>query len=196
MSRTSIYKIIYFVGLIALAAVIPWLAFGYHLSIRGLLLMYVCLLIPGRILGYFWRDLLRGLRLLNEERFAESKMHSELFLVSLGKKPWLKHLIWLGGGAYSRNPKAMALNNLGAAEIGLGDLLSARAHLIAAIEEDQGNPLPAFNMAALTLEEGEPEEAEKWFQKASALGYSGSAIDAIIISSQSRFARRDGRGTS
>lgn len=192
MSRTSAFKILYFGTLFGLASAILWLTFGYGLGIFGSLMLFLCLLIPGRLLGYFWRDLVRGLRLLNEERFDESKKHSERFLFTLEQRPWLKHFIWLGSSTYSRNPKCLALNNLGAAEIGLGDLSGARTHLLAAIEEDRSCPLPVFNMGALALAEGEPEEEVAiWFDRAAALGYSRGLIDSIIASSQARFARRE-----
>jgi tetratricopeptide (TPR) repeat protein len=141
-------------------------------------------------LGFFWRDLLRGLRLLNEKQYAESKRHSELFLVDVRQRPWLKKLIWLGSGSYSRDPEAMALNNLGAAEIKLGDVDSAREHLDASIAVDSLNPLPFFNIGSLYTVLGDQDAAATWFKKAVALGYSQSIVDRIVMSSQRRFAKK------
>jgi hypothetical protein len=83
ISRTSIYKGYYFGMLAAVAALSLWIVFHFHLTILGVLLLALALLAPGRILGFFWRDLLRGLRFLQEKRYVESKRHSQLFLVEV-----------------------------------------------------------------------------------------------------------------
>jgi tetratricopeptide (TPR) repeat protein len=154
----------------------------------------VVLLLPGRILGYFWKDLLRGLRLLNAQEFAASKICSQRFLIQVQSKPWLKKLIWLGSGSYSRDPEALALNNLGAAEVQLGELVLARRHLDHAIEVDRLCPLPYYNIGALLRASGAPKEAERWFEQAARLGYKRRLGDKIAIAAQMRFASTDGRG--
>jgi tetratricopeptide (TPR) repeat protein len=192
VSRTSWYKAVYFGIVGGGAALAIWITVHFHLTAVGLLLLAAVLLLPGRILGFFWRDLLRGLRLLNSKQFVESKRHSELFLHSLEQRPWLKNLIWLGSGAYSRDPEALALNNLGAAEIMLGEFDSAREHLSASISVDSLNPLPFFNMGNAYAAVGDIQEATTWFNRAVALGYSRSIVDRIMMSAQGRFAERDG----
>ena len=194
MSRTALYKMAYFGLVLGPTALMVWFVLTHHraLSIPWIALVIVLLLLPGRVLAYFWRDLLRGLHLLKQQRFEESKHHSEAFLVTLKQKPWLKNLIWLGFGTYSRSPACFALNNLGAAEVGLGETENARVHLVAAIQTDGASPLPYFNMGALAASLNEHDEARTWYEKAAALGYSRSVIDAIIVSSQSRLARSAG----
>lgn len=194
MSRTTLYKAAYFAEMAAVAAVVAWVIVRFRPSLVGLALLVLALLAPGRILGFFWVDLLRGRRLLKARDFAESKRHSERFLATLRKRPWLRKLIWLGAGVYSRDPEAHALNNLGAAEIGLGDLEAARTHLLASITVDRHNPLPALNMGILCRRAGRPAEAASWFQQARELGYSGSAIDRFIRSREEHFAEADGAG--
>jgi hypothetical protein len=109
MSRTTLYKGLYF-GIVGVGAVAVLCAIVlFQLSPLSIAAIIVLLLIPGRILGYFWRDLLRGLRLLKEKRYAESKRHSEIFLLQVKQRPWLKKLIWLGSGSYSREPGCLAL---------------------------------------------------------------------------------------
>jgi len=112
-------------------------------------LIALALLVPGRILGHFWRDLLIGLRLLQERHFAQSARHSKKFLQDIDRRPWIQHLTWLGSGTYSRDARAMALNNLGAAEIFLGEFAAARNHLEQSSKLDGENPLPYFNMFQL-----------------------------------------------
>ena len=150
--------------------------------------------LPGRILGYFWKDLLRGLRLLNAHEFEASKICSQRFLTELSLRPWLKNLVWLGGSAYPRDPEVLALNNLGAAELGLGEFEMARRSLDRAIEVDDLCPLPYYNIGVLLRASGMPEEAEQQFEQAARLGFKRSISDKIIIASQTRFANTDGRG--
>ncbi len=196
VSRTSMYKGFYFGMVGGLAALSIWIVLRFHLPAVGVLVLAIGLLLPGRILGFFWRDLLRGLRLLNERNFAESRRHSELFLAHLKQRPWLKSLIWLGSSTYSRDPEALALNNLGAAELMLGELDAARKHLNDSIAVDGQNPLPFFNMGNLYVALDDQESAASWFSKAVALGYSKSIVDRIVMSSQKRFAESDGQGIS
>jgi tetratricopeptide (TPR) repeat protein len=193
MNRTNLHKIIYF-SVVALGAlIILWLFYRFKLNPFETVLLVIVLLIPGRILGFFWKDLLRGLRLLNAKKYSESKIYSERFLETLSKKPWLKHLIWFGSSTYSRNPKALALNNLGAAEFGLNDFTSARLHFEESITVDGQNPLPYFNMGLLTKAQGDLSEAKSWFEKAANRGFSKNIIDQIISTSQARFAFTDGQ---
>jgi tetratricopeptide (TPR) repeat protein len=196
VSRTAAYKFVYFGIVFGVASLALWLMFHYQLGMRGIVLLIVALLVPGRVLGFFWRDLLRGLRLLNAKQYAESKKYSQRFLVTLKNRPWLKKLIWLGSGTYSRDPEAMALNNLGAAEIALGEFENAQAHLNAAISTDPLNPLPYFNLGALFTSLENPREAGAWFAKAVNLGYSRTVVDKIISVAQGRFASTDGAGNS
>ncbi len=194
--RTGLYKAIYLCEAAGAAVLCVGIILHFHFSPIQIALLVICLLIPGRILGFFWRDLLRGLRLLRARQYEESKRHSEIFLERIRRQPWLKKLIWLGSGTYSRDPEALALNNLGAAEIALGEMDAARAHLQESIAVDQQNPLPVFNMGVLLRTAGDHREAESWFMEARRLGYSRSVIDRIVQSSQGRFADRDGRGIS
>jgi tetratricopeptide (TPR) repeat protein len=196
MSRTTLYKGVYFgmVGAAVIAAgAVLVLARASPIAIVTLV---ACMLIPGRLLGYFWRDLLRGLRLFNARQFAESKRHSARFLAEVRRKPWLKHLIWLGSGSYSRDPEAMALNNLGGAESSLGEFDQARQHLEEAIAVDPKCPLPYHNMGVLLKRTGEADAAVWWFDEARRLGYGRRWSDRVVQSSQRIFATLDGAGRS
>jgi len=192
MSRTVLYKGVYFGMMAAAAMALAAAIFLAHAS--PLIVLPACLLflLPGRVLGYFWRDLLTGLRLLNERRYAESRRHSERFLADVRRRPWLKHLIWLGSSSYSRDPEAMALSNLGAAEIALGQFYAARIHLEDSIRVDPLNPLPHYNMGVLLREAGETEAAQTCMARARELGLTGGLTDRIVQASQRRFADTDG----
>ena len=196
MTRTTLYKAHYFsilclAGTVALAAL-----FYFRFSAISILLILVALLIPGRILGFYWGDLLRGLRLLNARQFAESKRHSQRFLEKVRRQPWLKHLVWLWSSTYSHDPEVLALNNLGAAELNMGETEAAKLHLSEAIRLDGKCPLPFFNLGVLHANIGEPEEAKRCFEQAARLGYSNSLSDKLVRAAQTRFAHTDGGGLS
>ena len=194
MSRPSKYKALYFGGVGAGVALCLWLVLFLHWKTAGLVVLGSVLLLPGRVLGFFWRDLLRGLRLLNAHRFAESKRCSQRFLADVRARPWLKRLIWLGSSTYSRDPEALALNNLGAAEIMLGEWDQAQSHLQASLGVDPRNPLPCFNLGKLLMALGDQQGAVHWFDQAVALGYSQTLVDRAVMLAQARFANTDGRG--
>lgn len=191
MSRTARHKILYFttMGVAVLAAV----GFAYWMRFAPAILLVVpVLLLPGRVLGYFWRDLLRGRRLLDAHAFERSKQHSEKFLAQVQARPWLKRLIWLASGTYSGDPQAMAFNNLGAAELELGETDAARRHLNAAIAIDALYPVPFYNLGQLSLRNEDDEEAGRCFAQARRLGYSGGWSDKAVIASQRVLAKIEG----
>lgn len=192
MSRTGRRKLYYF-SIVTLGPILlVGAAIHFHLNWAQMGCLMIVLLLPGRILGLAWRDQLAGLRLLNERRFAESVRHTNRFLEQLAHRPWIRHLIWLGGGTYSRDPKSLALNNLGAAEMSLGHFEAARAHLEESRQLDSENPLPYFNLALLHRILKEPSKAQEFLDHARRLGYSRGVSDKLIRQSQSRFARTDG----
>ncbi|HTT96838.1 MAG TPA: tetratricopeptide repeat protein [Rhizomicrobium sp.] len=193
MTRTTLYKGVYF-AMFGSAAILALGVLAYfQFSPLAFLVVVVALLIPGRILGYFWRDLLRGLRLLNAKDYVASKVCSERFLVEVREKPWIRHFIWLGSSTYSRDPEVLALNNLGAAELALGEVDVARAHLEEAIAKDPLCPLPFFNLGALFKATGNVSESERCFAEATRLGFRHGISDKIVRASQTRFAEMDGR---
>ena len=158
-------------------AIVPAIALG---------VLFVAMVLSGRIQAYFWSDLLAGLHALNQREYQMSKVHSERFLVNLRERPWLRRLIWLGTSSYSLNAEVLALNNLGAAELALGEFDSARAHLNQAITSDPQCPLPCRNMGTLTLRTSSTAEAMPWFERAEALGLRRGLSDRVIMSSQRR----------
>ncbi len=196
MSRTTVYKFVYFSEATAIAIVVFWLFVHFQLSSVWAALIPLALFVPGRILGFFWRDLLRGLRLLRQKQFSESKRHSLLFLEQLRRRPWMKHLIWLGSGSYTRDPEVMALNNLGAAEMMLGEIDAARENLQASIDLDPKCPLAYFNMHNLHKLLGDEYAAAEWLAKARERGFGTGPSDRAVQASQARFAERSGKGVA
>jgi ATP-dependent Clp protease adapter protein ClpS len=188
MTRTDALKGVYVarvVGLVAFGlgavvagrrgAIIPATVFG---------VLFLALLLSGQVQAFFWSELLAGLHELNRRDYPASKAHCERFLSQLRDRPWLKRLIWLGTSSYSLSAEAMALNNLGAAELGMGEVDAARAHLNQAIAKDPKCPLPYENMGRLVLHTGSSEDALPWLEKATALGLRGDWSDRAARASQ------------
>jgi len=157
--------------------------------------LFFALLLSGRVQAYFWSELLAGLHDLNRRDYPASKSHSERFLAQLHDGPWLKHLIWFGTSSYSLSVEALALNNLGAAELVLGEADAARAHLNEAIAKDPKFPLPYRNMGLLIQSTASTEEARPWFEKAIALGLRGDWSDRVARASQRNNAELSTTGT-
>jgi tetratricopeptide (TPR) repeat protein len=199
LTRTDALKGVY----VARAAAI--LAFGAGAMItaqRGAIipatacgLLFLALLLSGRVQAFFWSELLAGLHDLNQRNYLASKAHSERFLAELRDRPWLKHLIWLGPSSYSLSAEAMALNNLGAAELVIGELEAGRDHLNEAITKDPKCPLPYRNMGLLIQSAGSTDEARPWFDQAIALGLRGDWSDRAARASQRNNAELSTTGT-
>lgn len=194
MSRTTLYSGLYLAVVAAASAAALALLAVLDYSPVALAVVFAVLLTPGRVLGYFWRDLFRGLRRLNAGDFAQAKLHSERFIEQVRRRPWLKRLIWLGGSRYSRDPEVLALNNLGVAEIRLGEREAGRGHLDEAITRDPHCPLPYLNIGMLLEDTGQADEARPWFDQAARLGYRGGISDWAFRKAQARFAAAEGKG--
>ena len=190
MGRTEYYKVYHFGVFFGLPMVLIAATVSLHLSQNFIGVALLLLVVPGRILAFFWRDLLRGLKLLHEKRYEESIQYSERFLAELERRPWIQHMIWLGTSSYSINAKSLAYNNLGAAEFQLGRLDAARAHLHESILADNLNPMPFHNLALIALREGNEEEAGLMEGSAVARGLTFGTSDQMVLASQKRMASR------
>ncbi len=172
MSRTARYKALYVASFLVLgtAVAVILLVTGAHPLM--LVLAAAILLVPGRVQGHLWRDFFRGRRLLAEGRAGESVPYFTRFLDQLANRPWLKKLIWLSWGMYTRDIEVMARTNLGAAHMFLGEIEVAENHKV----------------------RGEDASATEAFKKARALGYAGDVSDKFVRAVGEAFARFEGRG--
>jgi tetratricopeptide (TPR) repeat protein len=152
------------------------------------------LLVPGRVQGRYYRDFFRARELVDERRFAESLPFGERFLDRIRARPGLKRLVWLSWPAYSPDIEAMALNNLGAAHLELGDFEAAERRLGEAMALDPLYPVPVFNLAMLAAVGGDTAAAMRLLEECVRLGYRRTAIDDLIHRSQALLARLEGRG--
>ena len=193
MTRTLARKLEYGATLVALGVVtagpLLWVrAPGWVWLVTGALL-----LIPGRIAGHYFRDLFTGRRLMDARRFAEAIPHFERFLEHIRAQPGLKKFIWLSAGIYTRDVEAMALNNLGAVRLELGELDRVEAPLRQALVLDPDYPIPYVNLAHLAVLRGDTAMAADASSAAKRLGYNATRIDALLNHVSSSLATLEGR---
>jgi tetratricopeptide (TPR) repeat protein len=193
VTRTFVRKLQY-VAIVAVGLVVTY----------GLLLWYqapswvwvataVVLLVPGRIAGHYYRDLFTGRRLMDSRRVAEAVPFFERFLERVRGRPWLRRLIWLSAGIYTVDVEAMALNNLGASYLELGDLDRVEAPLRQALAIDPDYPVPYVNLALLAEARGDLEAAAVASTVAKRLGHNDTRIDRLIRDAASTLAVVEGR---
>lgn len=194
MTRTTRYKLQYLIALattLVLAGVAVGLLQERPLALVGLALLA---LIPGRIGGFLWRDLYRGRRLLDAGQFEASLTFSGRFITLLVERPRLRRLWWMAWAIYTRDSKAMAFNNVGAAQLELGRLEEAEAAFREALTADPEYPIPHFNLAVLSTIREDSLAAHEHAGAAMELGYSRDAGDQILHAASTILARIEGRG--
>lgn len=194
MNRTTRYKALCVASILLLSAGAAVVVLSTDVHPATLVLAGGVFLVPGRVQGYFWRDFLRGRRLLAEDRAAESVTYFTCFLGQLAAKPWLKKLIWLSWGIYTRDIAVMTQTNLGVARMRLGEFDAAEEHLRAAIRGDAQAPLPWHNLGVMFQVRGEVASAHEAFGRARAFGYSAAVSDTLVLAVSEALARCEGRG--
>ena len=194
MTRTTRYKVQYAVAIgltLLLAAAVWWQFRDQRLMLVAIALV---LFIPGRISGGLWRDLYRGRRLHGLGQHEASIESSRRFVRLLRARPYLRRLWWLAWSVYTRDPLAMAQNNIGAAQQELGRLEDAESSFRAALSADPEYPIPHYNLAVLYAMQDHPLKAEEHANSALRLGYPRSAVDRMLHEAAGLLARIEGRG--
>jgi tetratricopeptide (TPR) repeat protein len=193
MSRTARYKLAYVavLAILALAASAAIIALGG--GIATVIAVALLLLIPGRIQGFYYSDLFTGRRLLDTGEPEKAIPFIERFLESIKRHPQRSKLLWLSWSIYTPSVVAMAINNLGAARLGLGQVNEAEQAFTDALTQDPLYPLPHFNLAIVHELRGNRAGAAEAVERARQLGYSGGTLDTFIRKSQSLLASVEGR---
>lgn len=195
MSRTTRYKLGFLAAVCVAAALAFLLVWSVDLDLSiATVFTALILLVPGRVQGVFYRELFKGRILLEQRREQEALDHFRNFLRDVRARPWLKRLIWLSWSVYTPNVEAMALNNIGAANLALGRLGESEGALGEALTLDEKYPLPHFNLAVLQEMRGNRMLAEAELEAAAKLGYVGGTVDTIVNHAQALLARAEGRG--
>ena len=194
MSRVTKYKIGYVIALLALAGVVigllrlaepgPWLV----------VIVVLVFLVPGRVQGLLFRDLFRGRRDLDRNDAASALTRFNLFLSTIKAQPWRKPALWLSWSLYTPNVEAMTQNNIGSAQLSLGNLASAEEAWNAALALDPLYPLPHANLALVAAARDDKAATRLHLDAARALGYSGAGFDRFVHKTQSILATVESQG--
>jgi tetratricopeptide (TPR) repeat protein len=192
VTRTLQLKVRYGGSIAALGAIVCAPLLWFQAPLWGWAVAALVLLIPGRITAHYYRDLLTGRRLMDAGRFTEAVPYFERFVHHIEARPGLKRLIWFSAGAYTRDVEAMALNNLGASRLELGELDRAEAPLRRALAIDPHYPIPYVNLAELALRRDDLEAAAAASSAAKRLGYRGSRVDALLRRASGTLAALEG----
>jgi len=193
MNRTTRYKFGYLLLLIGAltGAYLYWQSF--RPGTLSMLVVGLLFLIPGRVQGYFYRDLFSATQLLNSGQPARAIPLFERFLQYIRESPWRKHLLWLAGTIYTPSVEAMTLYNSGLARLLLGEIEEAESLFHQALALDSLYPLPHFQLAVIQQVSGNESEAEKSRLRAKELGYTESTSDRLVQFSQRLLANLEGR---
>lgn len=188
LNRTVKLKLAYFGSIAAAILIGSGLAvgFGFH-SIA--LIAAASLMVPGRIVGYFWRELITGRKLMDSGRHGDALPLLGSFVQNLDATPWLESLIWIAPSIYTVRTKAMALNNRGVCHLELGDLDSAERDLIEALELDPLYPIPHFNLAVIEMARDQESESHHHLAASRELGFTGGGIDQILDRVKTAYAK-------
>lgn len=178
----------------ALGTYLIWSHFDFNRSV--ITAIVICLLIPGRVQGWLFRDLLRGRRLLDSGEPELAVKHLECFLKTVHERPWLNHCLWLTWSVYAVNAEAMTLNNLGAAQMLLGMFEESAVSLRAALSLDPKYPIPYVNLAAIAAATGDQQSVQGLLDEAQRLGYSDAQADDLFQKMSSLLAAARGRGVT
>ena len=191
MTRVSRAKLTYFAVLFLVGLIGYWILTRIQNPSLIILLVFV-LLIPGRIQGYFWRNFYQGKKRLLLNEFEESIKYSQAFLVDLQNRPWLKKLSWITWQVYTSNLEAMTLNNIGVAQLQLGQWNNSENMLMEAIELDDDYPKPYYGLALLYKVQGFEDKANEFIVKARERGFKGTFDDVLLSRLGNILARVEG----
>lgn len=162
---------------------------------RGAVLaLILVLLIPGRAQGLLFRDLFRGRRALDRGDPNLALVHLNQFLVTIRAQPWRKPLLWLSWSFYTPSVEAMALNDIGTAQLALGDIDAAEVAWRAALDLDSQYPIPHANLALVAATRNDTSAANQHLEAARRLGYSGAGFDRFARKTQSILAAIESHG--
>lgn len=196
MSRRTRGRMARLVAALVVAAVYLAIVYITDFSMIAALVAAALLLLPSRIQSHRWRDFYRGRRLLGRGEWDAAAAHFERFLGQVRRDPARKRLISMQWGAYTLDIEAMALNNLGVAQLGAGRHVEARKAFREALAVDAKYAVPYFNLARIAAELGELPEARRLLAEAERLGYDEHDSRSLMQRLAGAFARVEGAGIS
>ncbi|HPB31105.1 MAG TPA: tetratricopeptide repeat protein [Candidatus Sumerlaeota bacterium] len=160
-----------------LAAVVVW--YSRREIIVPFVIVFLGVILPGAIQGFFWEDLFAGRRHLERGRWDKSLEHFERFLAVLHQRPWLRRLALLRLPRFTASPKALVLSNMGLAFLNKGDKDKAGDYFRKALDADPCYGVPFFNLAVIALMNGDNAAARDHWEKARTAGCTRMTLEQM-----------------
>jgi len=134
-------------------------------------LPFIVLLLAAAAFSYaVSREFFAGRRALKKKRWVDAIQSFQAFEQELQRSEWKRRFSWLAAGIYTRDPVAIARNNIGVVHLENGKLDLADASFRSALERDRDYAVPHLNLAVVAAKRGDRSAMEASLTEAQRLG--------------------------
>lgn len=119
-----------------------------------------------------YKNFAEGKSLLDKGKYEECTKLFNKFILDMEKKTSLKKTTLFSFGLYTKSYEAMTYNNLGSANLNLGNLDEAQLYLDKAVSIDNDYGIPYVNLALLARLNNDYTKMKDYAKKAKELGVS------------------------
>ena len=126
------------------------------------------------------RRFFSGRRQLKKREWMEAIVSFQAFEAELSQTPWKRTMSWLAAGVYTRDPIAIARNNIGVVHLENGKLDLAAQAFTSALERDAGYAVPHLNLAVVAAKRGDAAALETELGEARRLGITSKKVHAKV----------------
>jgi hypothetical protein len=117
-----------------------------------------------------------GRRALKKKQWIDAVSSFHAFEAELTQTPWKRTMSWLAAGVYTRDPIAIARNNIGVVHLENGKLDLATASFRSALELDARYAVPHVNLAVVAARQNDSATMEKELAEATRLGLGSKRV--------------------
>ncbi|MGE4283258.1 MAG: tetratricopeptide repeat protein [Clostridia bacterium] len=178
MKRTTKYKIVN----LSLILFITFLTIDLYKAYNTLSVLVFPLLLLAIInvsTKLLWRKFYQGRRLIQQKKYKEAIEKYESFLTNMRSNPLIKHLMFLTIKIYTLSLEAVTYNNIASCYINLSQLKKAKEAARQSLQIDELYAIPYYNLAIISVIEGNPSDAKKHLEKSGELGLKPMDFDAF-----------------
>ena len=116
------------------------------------------------------RRFFAGRRHLKKKQWVDALTSFQAFEQELDSSSWKRRFSYLASGIYTRDPVAIARNNIGVVHLENGKLELAEAGFRSALERDGEYAVPHLNLAVIAAKRGDSASMEQRLADAQRLG--------------------------
>lgn len=126
------------------------------------------------------RRFFAGRRYMKKKQWVDALSAFQAFEQELGASSWKRHFSYLASGIYTRDPVAIARNNIGVVHLENGKLDLAEAGFRSALERDNDYAVPHLNLAVIAAKRGDSASMEQRLGEAQRLGLTDRKAHAKV----------------